>query len=432
MLSKLFLTLTIAIVAVVFVEPRLSALELLRLLVGDILDSNIQTLEKFNDYHHEQYPGQHHYRHDKGTVHIRLNDIKSKTVPIQFHPYAKYGILQPENPSTIPLQDFMNAQYFGLIAIGSPPQSFEVIFDTGSSNLWVPSGLCESCNHAKYYHSKSSTYKKNGTEFAIRYGSGSLSGFVSTDVVTWAGLKVNDVQFAEATDEPGETFRRGRFDGILGMAFRNISVDDLDPIFQRTWEQKLIPKNMFAFYLPSRTGRAGELVLGGYDESHFHGDITWVDLTSETYWETEVDSIGLEGREPSGIRTVIVDTGTSLIAGPKDEIDAIANHVGAFASPMGGVYIISCAQAKNLPDFEVTMGGRKFVLKGHHYIMKVKLLGFPVCILGMVGIDVPAPRGPLWILGDTFIRQFYSIFDVENLRMGFADVNLGYSNQLSP
>lgn len=75
--------------------------------------------------------------------------------------------------------------------------------------------------------------------------------------------------------------------------------------------------------------------------------------------------------------------------------------VGAFASPLGGVYIISCSQAESLPDFEISMGGKKFVLKGEQYVMKIKILGFPVCILGMVGIDIPPPRGPLWILGES-------------------------------
>lgn len=112
------------------------------------------------------------------------------------------------------------------------------------------------------------------------------------------------------------------------QAFGSISVDDLDPVFQRTWEQGLIPDNMFSFYLPSRTGRSGELVLGGYDDAHFRGDITWVDLSSETYWEVSVDSIGLEDGRLSSCKTVIIDTGTSLLAGPKDEVDALANHVG--------------------------------------------------------------------------------------------------------
>jgi saccharopepsin len=100
----------------------------------------------------------------------------------------------------------MNAQYFADITLGTPPQSFKVILDTGSSNLWVPSTKCSSIAcflHTKYDNSASSTYKKNGTEFKIQYGSGAMEGYVSNDVLTIGDLKIKGQDFAEATSEPG-------------------------------------------------------------------------------------------------------------------------------------------------------------------------------------------------------------------------------------
>ena len=82
-----------------------------------------------------------------------------------------------------------------------------------SSNLWVPSKGCTSIAcflHAKYDSASSSTYKANGTTFEIRYGSGSMEGFVSSDLLTIGDLEIPNVDFAEATKEPGLAFAFGK------------------------------------------------------------------------------------------------------------------------------------------------------------------------------------------------------------------------------
>lgn len=85
--------------------------------------------------------------------------------------------------------------YYGVISIGTPPQSFTVIFDTGSSNLWVPSVYCSSqaCeNHQRYNPQQSSTFKWGDQALSIQYGTGSMTGHLAIDNVEVGGITVSN------------------------------------------------------------------------------------------------------------------------------------------------------------------------------------------------------------------------------------------------
>merc|ERR1712070_1163056 len=160
-----------------------------------------------------------------------------------------------ESTTKVPIANYMDAQYYGPVEIGTPGQEFQVCFDTGSSNLWVPSSKCAfsqiPCDaHAKYDSEKSRSYKANGEDFAIQYGSGSLSGFLSSDTVRLGdSIEIKDQKFAEATKEPGLTFLFAKFDGILGLGFKEIAVDGVSPVFDNAVAQKQVEKDQFSFWL---------------------------------------------------------------------------------------------------------------------------------------------------------------------------------------
>ena len=231
----------------------------------------------------------------------------------------------------------MNAQYYAPITIGTPPQEFGVVLDTGSSNLWVPGAACSSIacfvriiSFARYIALTTSSTRSmtlrnrqptRQTAPSLPFGTalGPSRALCLRDTVTIGDLAIKKQDFAEATKEPGLAFAFGKFDGILGLAYDTISVNHIVPPFYNMLNQGLLDEPVFSFRLGSDESDGGEAIFGGVDSSAYTGKLQYVPIRRKGYWEVELEKIafGKEELELEGTGAAI-DTGTSLIVMPTD------------------------------------------------------------------------------------------------------------------
>ncbi|NWX41902.1 PEPA protein, partial [Steatornis caripensis] len=335
---------------------------------------------------------------------------------LQQHPYNPAAKYFPVLATTEPMQNYLDNEYFGTISIGTPGQEFTVLFDTGSSNLWVPSVYCSSracSNHNLFNPSDSSTFISTSDSIQISYGTGSMTGVLGYDTVNVAGLKVTNQIFGLAENEPGDFFYYSPFDGILGLAFPSISSSGATPVFDNMMQEKLVASDLFSVYLSNDKDSGSFVLFGGIDSSYTTNGVTWVPLSAETYWQITMDSMSIEGESvacASGCQA-IVDTGTSLLVVPNTVLSTIQSIFGASSDGQ-----ISCEAVSSLPNIVFNINGNAFPVPPSAYVINSD--GY--CILGFEGMDVPTESGELWILGDIFIRQYYVIFNRGDNMVGLS------------
>lgn len=378
--------------------------------------------------------------HKNGIISIPLHKLQSNLWEMMddlsdalVRKYTSSMIGEPFSPSSqppltglVPLTNFMDAQYYGEIQLGTPPQPFTVIFDTGSSNLWVPDSTCASFGcllHRRFRSDDSTSFVKNGTEFAIRYGTGSVEGFIGQDSMNLGGLQILKQNFGQTTKEPGLTFAMARFDGIMGLGYDTISVQGVPPPFYNLVSQKLIKEPIFSFYLakaPVKKSNSdedpigGSLIFGGIEKDRFEGPMTWAPVIRKGYWEVSLDAFGIGGQDIGIKGTAAIDTGTSLIAVPKAIAQAINGAIGA-KQGFRGIWSVECESIPEMPPVTFTFGGHEYKLEASDYILNTG----GSCISPFMGIDIPHLKN-LWIVGDAFLRKYYSVYDMGKNRVGFA------------
>lgn len=326
------------------------------------------------------------------------------------------------------LADYFNNQYVGMIEIGTPKQTLSVVFDTGSSDLWIPGGGCEACgDHDTFDNTKSSTYKSvldrsgNLVKFEVDYGSGKVTGFEATDNVSLGGaLQLESVAFG-VVDFEDRDIQAFMMDGIAGLAFRGLAMVTKPTLLELLHEQHPDMDYMFSIYLSNSADVASHLVFGAYDLSIVGENATWHytpvikrGLGDFKYW-----TVKMYGCEVSNVVLcdqgcyAIVDSGTSGIAIPEDHYDTL---VALVTKGLQNCRDITCYYAKvtDFPTLTLKLApDNEFPLRGRDYVSCSR---WGECVVKFQ----KSAGSSYWILGDVFMEAYYTLYDIANLRVGFA------------
>ncbi|KAL0576809.1 hypothetical protein V5O48_005179 [Marasmius crinis-equi] len=312
-------------------------------------------------------------------------------------------------------------EWTGSISIGTPGQSFTIDFDTGSSDLWVPSSSCTSstCSSKKKYNaaSSSTSQKKSGT-FSIQYGDGSsVSGPLVADTVTVAGVKATGQVFSPVTTL-SSSFNGDPIDGILGLAYPAIANTGSDPFFNTAKSQGAVSSGSFGFKLASS---GSELFLGGTNTALYSGSLETHQVdTSTGFWQiTGAKALVGSTTAVSNFETII-DSGTTIMYGPPSAVRSFYSKVPGsklFDSEQG-FYSFPCS---SIPQAGFSWGGKTWSISADNFNLGTTEQGSSDCVGALAGQDIGLGSN-VWLLGDSFMKNVYTAFDFDGNTVGFAQL----------
>mmetsp|Transcript_106946 Transcript_106946/g.312752 ORF Transcript_106946/g.312752 Transcript_106946/m.312752 type:complete len:430 (-) Transcript_106946:73-1362(-) len=315
--------------------------------------------------------------------------------------------------------------YYGDIGVGTPAQVFSVVFDTGSGNLIVPGSSCTSsaCQvHDRFNERHSSSTRfincdgseaasaADADEITITFGTGHITGRCLQDrICVGSACSVGD--FIASTEESSQPFASFAFDGVLGLALPSMAQSNTFSMMSRLTSKDALRKPLFSVFLSDSDREASEITFGDVKQDHMASDLFWVPVTGTTgYWEVHIEDITLNEKRLNLCKDcrVAVDTGTSQLAGPTDLISQLSQALNVKAD---------CSNYNNLPKLGFIIGGRILSLDPRDYVDNV---GDRYCDVSLMNLDVPPPKGPLFVFGIPFLQKYYSVYDHANNKVGFA------------
>jgi hypothetical protein len=343
-------------------------------------------------------------------VHVQRSGKREKRHLLK-HQGLKHGGLEITADVYVEaLVNTYNTELYGTIYLGNPPQAFTMIFDTGSSNIWVPAGNCVGADmKAHFYPQDSETFQPVEGTMNIQYGKGAVKGVLGMDTLQVAGITIENVTFAQIDQMAGINPNSG-FDGIIGMAFPVLSRDGLPTFLQNLIAQNLISDPSFSFYISESTSA---IVLGGVDPKFAASEFVYFPIVNDGYWSVSADSLEISGKLfefPDMNLVAMFDSGTSRIIVSSYVFQFITNLTGLQPNVGYDTDVLDI-----LPTVYLNIGCETITIPPSAYMLCPQNL----CILGFES-SPGLPAINYIIFGDIFLKTYYTHFDYGQLRVGLA------------
>ncbi|KAG9229097.1 aspartic peptidase domain-containing protein [Amylocarpus encephaloides] len=312
-------------------------------------------------------------------------------------------------------QDGTDYSYFVQVGIGSTNAPLYMLLDTGAGTTWVmgPSCTTDSCkSHGIFSTSNSKSFKDLNVPFNINYGSGNVSGSMGQDTIQLAGFQVTtSIGIAKyASDD----FNHFPMDGILGLSLAKGKT----PHFWETLKaSKALKANLFGLDINRNSDgpNNGLITFGEVDNTRFTGEMKYYPLSDNAAgdWALPIGNVGIDSKQ-AGItgRVAYIDSGTSFIFGPPDDVKKFHALIPGASSSDGSTYSIPC-DTKSSVTF--TFESDTYNISPQDWVSP-KVNG--ACTSNIYGVSVVDETS--WLVGDTFLKNVYAVFDYDQSRLGFA------------
>ncbi|KAI7896405.1 aspartic peptidase domain-containing protein [Mucor mucedo] len=356
------------------------------------------------------------------------------------------------------------------VAVGTPPQVFELAVDTGSSDLWIPGSQCPDslCPLVKFNEANSTTYKPTSENFNIKYGTGNATGKYALDTITIAGATIEEQQFGyvsatnniltEVTSLSGdevtttnETIASDSYyhmNGIfgLGFPFLTASATSYNPFLFNLKALNKISQNIFSIYMNQQEvyGDSGEIILGGIDKTKYTGEIIYVPVsktirerssiqtTDYGFWQVNGQGVGVANGVTADVKldfqetvNLIFDTGFTYSRLPTNVFEfLLVASIGEnnFSYNPGDYFpLVYCSVAKQNTTIQIMMS-QSTDSTTEPVTMHIPLSDIliplttstTICGFGIVPVE------SRYVIGESLLRSLYQVYDAEKKRIGVA------------